>query len=1274
MKLAIFNYFQTGLVILCCVCITGKAGYTQVTSDDTVNTQVNQNGKIAEITGGETRGNNLFHSFQDFSVTAGNEVFFNNANNIANILSRVTGGNISNIDGLIRANGNANLFLINPAGIVFGEGTRLDIGGSFFGSTADSIVFDEGEFSATNLDEPPLLTINAPLGLNLGNEPGAISVTGNGEGARLVNSEVIDNQEALRVDSEQTFALVGGELSLEDANIKTAGGRIELGSVAAGKVNFVTTDNGLSIDYSEITNFKDISLFTSSNATTSSVDASGNGGGDIQVYGQNITLSGLSGIEANTLGTESAGSINVFANESLTISGVENERGFVSAISNRVFQNGSADGGDINIEAKNLELGDRAIITTISSGKGNAGDINIKVDESTILNGQEANSTYLAAAVFETGVGNAGNITLDTGSLSLDNDALLAAGNLSTGRGGVIKISAEDNVSLANGSRFDVRGANGGAIKIDAQNLEITSASSLFAGIAQGLGFADAQAGDIVINTTEDVTVDGVKGDKITRIGNINFGIGNVGNIKVDARNISLVNGGAISNSTTGVGNAGNITITAKENIFLDGVFQNKAVSGVQNSLILLETDTQIAEQTGVPGTTNLTAKNLRLTNGAQITSINSGVGDSGNINVNVADSIKIDGEGEIVTNNRATRLLNSQISTRVFGSKNGSAGSINISTKNLSLTNAGEVSSNSFSIGNAGDIDIIAQEINIDGQGKFLEIVDDSGQISRLANFSSITSDVLSFSQSTLVDEEIVADGDGGTISIDTDSLSITNGGDISTSISGVGNAGDIEITAQTIEIDGQGFNQRVVSNGQIFSPLGVISSISSQVIGNPDGTAISQGDGGNIKINTNSLSLTNGGSVEADVSAIGNDRSEDGSVVGNGGNIAVNARDFVLIQGTGKTTVDGETVIPSEISAVLSRNSIGNSGNVAINTAKLSVLDGARISVSTLGEGNAGNLTINASDSIKLTDDSRIVANVAPAAIGDGGEIKINTGNLTIDNSQIQSASIGAGEAGNLRIDANSINLNNDSAITATTRTGNGGNITLNVAEKIIFRDINNFISARALNDANGGNINIDTDFIIAFPQNNDILATAQQGQGGNINITAEALFGIEERSLSLFTNDISASSEFSLDGDIAIDTPDVDPASSLENLPTNIVDASRLIARNCLGGGDSQQFNEFVVTGRGGMPNNPNEALSGDATLAADWVSLPETNTTTRLSDSNNTIAIVSTTPRPIVEAKGWKVKADGTVVLVAQSNSKNNNSWLAIPWLNAASCHN
>ncbi|MBE9018858.1 filamentous hemagglutinin N-terminal domain-containing protein, partial [Chroococcidiopsidales cyanobacterium LEGE 13417] len=120
---------------------------------------------IDTISGGATRGSNLFHSFEQFSIPNGRAALFDNGANIQNILTRVTGGSRSEIDGILAARGTANLFLLNPNGIIFGQNARLIVGGSFIATTANSINFADGtQFSATPGTGTPLLTVSVPLG------------------------------------------------------------------------------------------------------------------------------------------------------------------------------------------------------------------------------------------------------------------------------------------------------------------------------------------------------------------------------------------------------------------------------------------------------------------------------------------------------------------------------------------------------------------------------------------------------------------------------------------------------------------------------------------------------------------------------------------------------------------------------------------------------------------------------------------------------------------------------------------------------------------------------------------------------------------------------------------------------------------------------------------------------------------------------------------------------------------------------------------------------
>ena len=260
------NRFSLSTVVFCnfglLLLATNKA-VAQVTTDNTVGTQVNENGSVSEIIGGEARGDNLFHSFEDFSVPAGSEAFFDNASDIANIFSRVTGGNISNINGTVRTN-DASLFLVNPSGILFGAGARLDLGGgSFYGSTADSILFESGEFSAVDLDNPPLLTVNAPIGFSFRDSP-----------AEITNRSTVGNV-GLEVASGATINLIGGDINFDGGLVTAPGGLVELGGLAeSGTIN-IAEEGSLSFP-------SDIPKSNITLTNNAKVDISSDGGGSIR--------------------------------------------------------------------------------------------------------------------------------------------------------------------------------------------------------------------------------------------------------------------------------------------------------------------------------------------------------------------------------------------------------------------------------------------------------------------------------------------------------------------------------------------------------------------------------------------------------------------------------------------------------------------------------------------------------------------------------------------------------------------------------------------------------------------------------------------------------------------------------------------------------------------------------------------------------------------------------------------------------------------------------
>ncbi|TBR61298.1 filamentous hemagglutinin [Westiellopsis prolifica IICB1] len=508
------------------------------------------------IDGGAIRGSNLFHSFQDFNVNAGRGAYFSNPAGIANILTRVTGGNPSNILGRLGVLGNANLFLLNPKGIFFGQNASLDLGGSFLATTADSFVFDNNfEFSARNAQVPPQLTINIPIGLRFRDNPGIIGVQGSGNNLQF-NPEFLEFSRnstpppGLAVQPGKTLALVGGDVNLEGGNLLADGGRIEVGSVDNSSfVSITPIDKGWQLGYTNVPGFRDISL-----TQKASIDSSSEAGaGEIQVQGRNIKLTDGSGIFAFT-GSQPGGNVSVNAADTLEVSGISTNDSVPSTIYTAVSPNATGNGSDLTIQANRLISQGGSQIGADTYGAGSAGNVFIKANDSVEIKGQLSLAgfplpTAIGTIVQFGSTGSGSNLTLETRQLKITDGGQLVTGTISAGKAATLDITASEST--------EIRG-KGSAI------------SSVVLGdntIGDG-GTVILKTPKLIIRDQGKIIVDGQ-------------GSGNAGEVRVTSDTIRLENKGSITAQATS-GNGGDIYLDVQDYLFMGGesVISTEAING----------------------------------------------------------------------------------------------------------------------------------------------------------------------------------------------------------------------------------------------------------------------------------------------------------------------------------------------------------------------------------------------------------------------------------------------------------------------------------------------------------------------------------------------------------------------------------------------------------------------------------------------------------------------------------------------------------------------
>ncbi len=555
---------------------------------------------------GRTAGTNLFHSFSTFNINTNETATFTGPDTIRNVISRVTGGSISQIDGgLLSEIPGANIYLLNPAGIMFGENAYLDITGSFHASTADYLAMENGEKFYTGLSHESVLSVSEPEAFGfLDDSVGGISVTGGSE---------------LMV--ENTISLIGGNIDIIEESGLTAPGRINLAETDpnchAGTIEIhtenVSLTGGSQIESGSLDAGKggDVFIYAKENVefldskivsdTNSSKDA-----GNITIEAKNISFMNGSGPGSQTYGDGKGGKITLTASDTLTLSGT-NEDGYASSITSYSYEKDSGNAGDVLIDAKEISCEQGGLIKAGTEGTGKGGDITIiatgKIELSGVnphgeniegfssgiasrSEGQEqepgeaGNITIEAQTLSVTnqaiitnstsGPGDAGNITLKADTLKLDTDASISSASESADQGGnagTIDITAEDSVTLKNDSSVTTATSGkgeAGAIEIKAASLTLDTGSEISS--ESGSETQGGDAGTIGVSVSDSVILSG--NSFITTQAKD----GGKGQVTIDAGNRFYLENSGITTSILGGGeDAGNISAEQKILILNNG-------------------------------------------------------------------------------------------------------------------------------------------------------------------------------------------------------------------------------------------------------------------------------------------------------------------------------------------------------------------------------------------------------------------------------------------------------------------------------------------------------------------------------------------------------------------------------------------------------------------------------------------------------------------------------------------------------------------------------
>ena len=708
----------------------------QISTDGTLGPSVNLEGPNFQIGAnlGQQHGPNLFHSFRDFNLSHHEIATFSGPNSVQNVLSRVTGGKPSNIDGLFRSTiSGANMYFLNPYGILFGPNARLDVQGSFHASTADYLRLDEGgRFDVRNPNDSILTVAPVESFGFLSNSPAKITtqdsqlVVPNGRTLSLIGGDIdLSGHSPIMFDEQGIMAISSSKLS-------APAGRINLASVASvGEV--IPSELGLDLnaDGGKITVNKTL------------IESNGKGGGAIFIRGEQLVMQDAT-LLSRTFGDQDGKDIDLELTQSVTISG------------------------------------DLFAILSTTFGSGNSANINIFVPH------LEINESSLHTETVNTGL--AGNIKIEGVNVSLKKGSLISSYSFgSSGNAGDILIRATEAVYFLG----IFPGIKEGDIVLKGIN-DTSRVNSLSIN-------SSGHAGNVTIDTHYLVMEPGQIGS--TSI----LGSGNSGEILVQADEVRMAEGAVISVSTYGSGQGGKLTVKVTGQLLVTGKFEglrgpiDSPFENVPSEIGSAGYPLIPGIEIGKPGNTFISAHTMIVDEQAIITATNGSQSEGAHIKIQV--------ENLIVSNDAKISTSNTSDIGGYFSVGSGQGGNIELHAKKLTVTNGGNITASSVSTGNAGQIIVQADNVNLTRGSKITTEAENASG----GNITFIIPNLLYLQNSEIITSVHDGTGGGGNITIENPTFVVSNQG---------------QIKAQADA--GHGGNIRIVADQFIASPDSLVSASS--------------------------------------------------------------------------------------------------------------------------------------------------------------------------------------------------------------------------------------------------------------------------------------------------------------------------------------------------------------------------------------------------------------------------------------------------------------